>query len=46
MNNKAIIIIPGDDPPQCQGSPQLKKLEAFGEIVLYSNRPESNQEKN
>ena len=45
MNNKPIIIIPGDDPPQCQGSPQLKKLEAFGEIVLYSNRPESNQEK-
>jgi len=45
MNNKPIIIIPGDDPPQCQGSPQLKKLETFGEIVLYSNRPESNQEK-
>jgi D-3-phosphoglycerate dehydrogenase len=39
------IVVPGDDPPQIQGSPHLKRLEAYGEIVLYTDRPQSLEEK-
>lgn len=39
------IVIPGDDPPQMQGSPHLERLEAFGEVVLYTDRPETAEEK-
>ena len=27
-----IIVTPGDDPPQIQGSPQLERLEPYGEV--------------
>ena len=39
------IVIPGDDPPQLQGSPHLSKLEAYGEVMLYTDRPESLEKK-
>lgn len=39
------IVIPGDDPPQIQGSPHLKRLEAYGEVTLYEDRPETEEEK-
>lgn len=39
------IVIPGDDPPQMQGSPHLERLEAHGEVVLYTDRPETAEEK-
>lgn len=41
---KPVIVIPGDDPPQCQGSPQLERLKSLAEVVLYPTRPESSQE--
>ena len=39
------IVIPGDDPPQLQGSTHLSKLDAYGEVTLYTDRPETLEEK-
>ena len=33
------IVIPGDDPPQIQGSPHLDRLEPYGDVTLYTDRP-------
>jgi D-3-phosphoglycerate dehydrogenase len=33
------IVVPGDDPPQIQGSPQLRRLEPVGEVVIHKDRP-------
>ncbi|MFN4261674.1 MAG: NAD(P)-dependent oxidoreductase [Gemmataceae bacterium] len=35
------IVIPGDDPPQVQGSPHLDRLRQRGEVVLYTDQPTS-----
>jgi phosphoglycerate dehydrogenase-like enzyme len=35
------IVIPGDDPPQLQGSPHLERLCQAGEVTLHLDRPES-----
>ena len=43
--NRPIIVIPGDDPPQCQGSAQLSRLAKYGDVRLYDNRPTSDAEK-
>ena len=40
-----MIVIPGDDPPQIQGSPHLEQLKPYGEVVLYTDRPASAAEK-
>lgn len=45
MPDRLRIVIPGDDPPQMQGSPHLERLEAYGEVVLYTDRPDSAEEK-
>ena len=42
---KPVVVIPGDDPPQCQGSPKLERLQSVAEVVLYPTRPESSEEK-
>ncbi len=42
---KPVVVIPGDDPPQCQGSPQLERLRSLAEVVLYPTRPETRGEK-
>lgn len=39
------ILIPGDDPVQIAGSPQLDRLAEYGEVVLHSSRPETDEEK-
>jgi phosphoglycerate dehydrogenase-like enzyme len=39
------IVIPGDDPPQLQGSPHLERLRAVGEVALYADRPNDDEEK-
>ncbi len=39
MRDRVVIVVPGDDPPQIQGSPQLERLEPHGEVVLYTDRP-------
>src|SRR5262245_20416618 len=40
-----LIVIPGDDPPQIQGSPHLERLREHGEVMLYTDRPNSDEEK-
>src|SRR5262245_31994265 len=42
---RPVIVIPGDDPPQVQGSPHLDRLRAAGEVVLYTERPATLEEK-
>jgi D-3-phosphoglycerate dehydrogenase len=39
------MVIPGDDPPQLQGSPHLERLKAYGEVTLYRDRPATLEEK-
>ncbi|HLJ96944.1 MAG TPA: NAD(P)-dependent oxidoreductase [Gemmataceae bacterium] len=40
-----VTVIPGDDPPQIQGSPHLDRLRAYGEVVLYTDRPKTVEER-
>jgi len=39
------IVIPGDDPPQLQGSPHLERLKKYGVVTMYLDRPADNAEK-
>lgn len=39
------IVVPGDDPVQIAGSPHLEKLEAYGDVVLHTDRPSKPGEK-
>ncbi|MFC1525299.1 2-hydroxyacid dehydrogenase [Candidatus Latescibacterota bacterium] len=45
MEDRVEILVPGDDPPQIAGSPQLARLEPFGSVVLHADRPASSEEK-
>src|SRR5437867_4632044 len=45
MAVRPLIVIPGDDPPQLQGSPHLDRLREHGEVVLYTDRPSTDAEK-
>jgi D-3-phosphoglycerate dehydrogenase len=38
------IVIPGDDPPQIQGSAHLDRLKPYGQVVLYTDRPQGVEE--
>jgi phosphoglycerate dehydrogenase-like enzyme len=38
------IVIPGDDPPQIQGSPHLDRLRAVADVVLHTDRPSTPDE--
>jgi D-3-phosphoglycerate dehydrogenase len=40
-----VIVIPGDDPAQIQGSPHLDRLRQHGEVRLYTDRPATPDEK-
>lgn len=39
------IVIPGDFPPQIQGSPHLERLKPYGQVVLYTDRPATLEER-
>lgn len=39
------IVVPGDAPPQIQGSPHLERLKPYGDVELYTDRPETTEEK-
>ncbi|MCS6852671.1 MAG: hydroxyacid dehydrogenase [Gemmataceae bacterium] len=43
--HRPVIVIPGDHPPQLQGSPHLDRLREHGDVVLYADRPCSDEEK-
>ena len=40
-----LIVIPGDHPPQLQGSPHLDRLKAFGQVTLYPDIPADDETK-
>lgn len=42
---RVVIVAPGDDPEQIQNSPHLDRLKAYGEVVVYRDRPSSRAEK-
>src|ERR671922_1795872 len=44
MPERLTIVVPGDDPPQIQGSPHLERLKPYGEVILYTDRPSSMEE--
>jgi phosphoglycerate dehydrogenase-like enzyme len=39
LHQRVKIVVPGDDPAQIQGSAQLERLEPYGEVTVYTNRP-------
>jgi phosphoglycerate dehydrogenase-like enzyme len=41
---RPIIVIPGDDPPQIQGSPHLDRLRTIGDVRLFTDRPATEAE--
>ena len=43
--NRLKIVVPGDAPPQIQGSRHLERLTPYGDVVLYTDRPETAEEK-
>jgi D-3-phosphoglycerate dehydrogenase len=45
MNADAVIVIPGDDPPQLQGSLHLERLKSHGEVILHTDRPSTVEDK-
>jgi D-3-phosphoglycerate dehydrogenase len=45
MSGPVKIVVPGDDPPQIAKSPALERLASRGEVVVYSDRPDSEDEK-
>ena len=40
MSERPIIVVPGDYPPQCQGSPQMERLEPYGVVKLFDDLPQ------
>lgn len=45
MPGRIRIVVPGDDPPQIAGSPQLERLAPYGEVRVYDDRPADGAEK-
>ncbi|MCI0637502.1 MAG: NAD(P)-binding domain-containing protein [Gemmataceae bacterium] len=45
MAPRPIIVIPGDEPSQVEGSPHLERLRAYGEVMLHTDRPADDEEK-
>src|SRR5215831_10825878 len=41
VSDRVVIVVPGDFPPQVQGSPHLERLKPYGEVVLYTDRPKT-----
>ncbi len=39
------IVVPGDAPPQIQGSSHLERLTPYGEVTVYTDRPDTAEEK-
>ena len=45
QTDSVLFVVPGDDPPQIQGSDHLEKLDPFGSVVVHTDRPADNDEK-
>ena len=44
-SNRLKVVVPGDNPAQIQGSPHLKRLDPYADVVLYTDRCASADEK-
>jgi D-3-phosphoglycerate dehydrogenase len=44
-SESVVIVVPGDEPVQIAGSPQLDRLREYGRVELYATRPASDAEK-
>ena len=44
-SNRLKVVVPGDNPPQIQGSPHLKRLNPYADVVLYTDHCTSAEEK-
>ena len=45
VHSPVVIVAPGDDPPQIQGSPQLERLKPYGQVIVHSDRPRTLEER-
>jgi D-3-phosphoglycerate dehydrogenase len=45
MHADPVIVIPGDAPPQLQGSPHLERLKSHGTVILHADRPVTVEDK-
>ena len=45
MAQRAHIVVPGDNPLQIAGSPNLARLEPYGDVVIFDTQPSSSEEK-
>jgi D-3-phosphoglycerate dehydrogenase len=45
VKERVKIVVPGDDPVQIAGSPHLERLKSYGDVALYTDRPETTEEK-
>ena len=43
-NPRLKFVVPGDEPPQIQGSPHLDRLQPYGDVALHLDRPASMDE--
>ena len=43
-NDRLKFVVPGDEPPQIQGSPHLDRLQPYGDVALHIDRPGSMDE--
>ncbi|MEX0762825.1 MAG: NAD(P)-dependent oxidoreductase [Dehalococcoidia bacterium] len=39
MSERPVVVIPSDDPAQCQGSPWIEKLKERADVRLFTGRP-------
>ncbi len=45
FEGRAKIVVPGDEPVQIQGSPELERLKPYGDVTIYKDRPKTSEEK-
>ena len=44
-SNRPKVVVPGDNPPQIQGSPHLKRLAPYADVALYTDHCATAEEK-
>ncbi len=44
-NERVTFVVPADQPIRIEGCPQLERLKPYGDLVLYSGRPATPEEK-
>ncbi len=44
-SNRLKVVVPGDNPPQIQGSPHLERLAPYADVELYTDHCASSTEK-